>query len=88
MNAFLIVIDNLDRKGKSRIETYTVPRDFKNGEIDYDVLQEILPLSSNILADPTGGYIIPNHAIRKEYFSYRTLLYRTLWNLSYRTLAD
>lgn len=88
MNAFLVVIDNLDRKGKSRIETSTVPRDYKNGEIDYDVIQEILPLSSNILADPIGGFIIPDHAIRKEYFSFRTLLYRTLWNLSYRSLAD
>lgn len=88
MNAFLVVIDNLDRKGKRRIETCTVPRDYKNGEIDYDVIQEILPLSSNILADPIGGYIIPDHSIRKEYFSYRTLLYRTLWNLSYRSLAD
>lgn len=88
MNAFLIVIDNLDRKGKGKIDTYTVPRDYKTGDIDYDVLQEILPLASNILADPIGGFIIPNHDIRKEYFSYRTLLYRTLWNLSYKSPVE
>lgn len=88
MNAFLIVIDHLDCMGDRRnILTYTVPRNYDNGEIDYEVLQELRPYSSNILADPIGGFIIPDHAIRKKFFAYRTLLYRTLWNMSFLSSA-
>lgn len=82
LNAFLIAIDNLDREGKDNIMINTLPRD-KKGEIDFPLVKELASCSSNILADPSGGFVIPDHAIRKKYNSYRTLLYRTLWDMSY-----
>lgn len=89
MSAFLILIDNLDRdKGNKDIVAYTVPRNYKSGDIDYAILESILPYASNILADPIGGFVIPNHEIRKTYFAYRTLLYRSLWDLSYRSAVQ
>lgn len=62
----------------------SVPRNFDGG-IDDIVFREMISSASNILSDTTGGFMIPDHEVRKRYFAYRTVLYRTLWDLSYRT---
>lgn len=84
LSSFIICIDQLDREGKSKEVLKSVPRNFDGG-IDDIVFREMISSASNILSDTTGGFMIPDHEVRKRYFAYRTVLYRTLWDLSYRT---
>lgn len=88
LGAFLIAVDRLDNKSekKSEIIINTVPRD-NTGEIDFLSLRECAESSSDILADPSGGFLVANQEDRKKYYLYRTLLYRSLWDLSYFTVA-
>lgn len=86
LNAFLIVIDHLDQEGKDNIVVNSLPRD-TTGEIDFNLVKKMASSSSNLLADPIGGFVIPDPLIRKKYNAYRTLLYRTLWDMSYVSSA-
>ena len=84
LSSFIICTDQLDRMGKAKVMLKSVPRN-ADGSIDEVLFVEMLPFASNILSDTTGGFMIPDHEVRKQYFAYRTVLYRTLWDLSYRT---
>lgn len=85
LSAFLKCVDKLDYEERDDDVIITLPRD-EEGKIDEALLRDILPNACNILADPTGGFMIPDHDVRKRYFAYRTVLYRTLWDLSYQSV--
>lgn len=84
LSAFLKCVDKLDYEGRDADVIMTLPRDGE-GKIDEGLFRDIIPNACNILADPTGGFMIPDHEVRKRYFAYRTVLYRTLWDLSYKS---
>jgi hypothetical protein len=87
--AFLIAIDRLDREGKENrsILLHSVPRRPTDGDVDFDAIKIMAGESANLLADPIGGFIVPDPKVRKKYFAYRTLLYRTLWDWSYMSTS-
>lgn len=88
LNAYLGAVYDLDYPDKKKhYPIKSVPRDSGNGSIlDIkglelkDVLNEKM---SNILSDPTGGYFTRSAQIRLRYFTYRTVLYRSLWNFRF-----
>lgn len=86
LSAFLICVDELDGHGNDGEGIKTVPR-ISCGKIDEELFRDMLSNSSYILADPTGGFMIPDHEVRKHFFAYSTVLYRTLWDLSYRSVG-
>lgn len=88
MNAFLRAIDLLDRgEDKRDILLHSVPRRQEDGDVDFDAVKSLSSVSARLLADPIGGFIVPDPAVRKQYYAFRTLLYRTLWDWSYRSNA-
>lgn len=84
MSAFLRAIDELDAKPSSVLVNAT-PRD-ANGEIHFDAIKSLKGHISGVTADPIGGFMIPESENRRKFFVYRTIFYRTLWDLSYRSL--
>ena len=85
LHAFLLIIHDLDYDGKDHPYVHTLIREEDSRDIDLEKTKQYACVSSNILADPTGGFVIPDHACRKKYFGYLTCLYRTLWDLSYKS---
>lgn len=89
MNAFLRTIDRLDQGEKGHpILLHSVPRRPEDGDVDFDAVRKLSSVSARLLADPIGGFIVPDPKVRMEYYAYRTLLYRTLWDWSYRSRAS
>ena len=84
LHAFLLVIHDLDFDGKDHPYVHSLIRAEDTREIDLGKTKRYASVSSHILADPTGGFVIPDHAHRKKYFAYLTCLYQTLWDMSYK----
>lgn len=88
MNAFLRAIDLLDRGEEGRtLLLHSVPRRPEDGEVDFAAVRELSKVSARLLADPIGGFIVPDPETRRKYYACRTLLYRTLWDWSYQSKA-
>ena len=89
LNAYLEAVRDLDYYNKKSLCTVkSVTRKIEDGSIlDLSELQltdelkaELSNRMSNILADPTGGFFTRTAETRQKYFTYRTVLYRSMWN--------
>jgi hypothetical protein len=88
MNAFLRAIDMLDQGEEERpIRLHSVPRRPEDGGIAFAAIRDLSSVSARLLADPIGGFIVPDPETRRKYYACRTLLYRTLWDWSYQSRA-
>ena len=87
-NAYLDAVHTLDCPDSN--EPYsikTVPRIPEDGSIldlnELNLKDELNNNMSNVLSDPTGGFFTRTTKIRQEYFTYRTVLYKSLWNFRF-----
>lgn len=82
--AYMKEIYSMDNNGNRLIKS--LPRDEKGCVDEFLVKEEKNKYFDNavaLIADPTGGFFVPLAAHRKKYFLYRTVLYRSLWNIRY-----
>ena len=87
LNAYLEAVKEIDcpDEGK-RYPIKSVTRMTRDGSIlnlSGDMEDELNGRMSNILADPTGGFFTRTATTRQEYFTCRTVLYRSLWNFRF-----
>ena len=81
LSSFLFAASHL---GDIDAKVKSLPR-LEDGGIDFLTLEQNPQWFDPILSDPAGGFIIPDHQVRKKYFKIRTALYRVLWDLSYHS---
>lgn len=87
LNAYLEAIKELDCPDEEKqYPIKSVTRTTSDGSIlnlTSDMEDELNSRMSNILADPTGGFFTRTAETRQKYFTYRTVLYRSLWNFRF-----
>lgn len=90
LNAYLGAVRDLDCPEENKLYPIkSVPRVSDKGSIldirdlDEDTIKELNDRMSNILSDTTGGFFTRSAEVRQKYFTYRTVLYRSLWNFRF-----
>lgn len=85
-SAFLRAVDGIDVHPDT-VSVHATPRK-DTGDIQFKIIEKDKGgVISGVTADPIGGFLIPKPENRDKYFAYRAILYRTLWDLSYRSIA-
>ena len=87
-NAYLNAVRALDCPDSSKpYSIKSVPRIPEEGSIldlsKLNLKDELNNRMSNVLSDPTGGFFTRTAKTRQQYFTYRTVLYRSLWNFRF-----
>lgn len=87
-NAYLDAVRTLDcPESDKHYAIKSVPRLPEDGSIldlnKLNLKDELNNKMSNVLSDPTGGFFTRTAKIRQRYFTYRTVLYRSLWNFRF-----
>lgn len=90
-NAYLGAVRDLDcPPDDKQYPIKSVPRLPKDGSIlgfnELHLKEEVNNRMSNVLSDPTGGFFTRTAETRQKYFTYRTVLYRSLWNFRFMNI--
>lgn len=92
LQSYLKAVHELQVRPDSDNVLKSVPLDYypmvspekKDHDHDTNTLKDFFDQSRRILADPSGGFFIPEPNVRGQYLLYNTILYRALWDMSYR----